>query len=340
MKTTMNKAIIIWAVILFSASTTVEGQDPHFTQYFASPLTLNPAMTGYFKGDYRISANFRQQWWAVGSPFTTNTISYDTKLMQTKIPADDIFAAGILGLYDQSMSGAFKNINVSATIAYHKNLDVDGTKSLSAGFQFTYASRVLNFGDLNFASQFNGSGFDTNIPSNETFGGSRRNYLDINTGLLYTYKTENTEYYLGASLYHLTGPNVSFLEDGKFSLPLRFTFHGGSRFKVGDNGSEIFIGGLYMEQVGATEKTFGIAYGYSLSEEATIYAGSWYRIQDAIMPYVGLNYNSLQVGFSYDIVNSSLKKANPKNGSFELSLNLLIKKPRNYYTNYKGGRIF
>ena len=95
-----------------------------------------------------------------------------------------------------------------------------------------------------------------------------------------------------------------------------------------------------MDQAGASEKAIGIAYGYSLSEEATVYAGSWYRVEDAIMPYIGLNYNSLQVGFSYDIVNSSLKKASPKNGSFELSLNLLIKKPRNYYTNYKGGRIF
>ena len=297
-------------------------------------------MTGYFKGDYRISANFRQQWWSVGAPFTTNTISYDTKLMQTKIHENDILAVGVMGLYDQSMSGGFKNVNVSATLAYHKALDVDGTNSIAAGFQFTYASRSLNLADLNFATQFNGSGFDTNIPSNETFGTSRRSYLDINTGMLYTYKTENTEFYLGGSIYHLTTPNVSFLKSEEFGLPVRFTIHSGSRFKIGGNGDELFIGGLYMNQADAAEKAFGIAYGYSLSEEATIYAGSWYRVKDAIMPYLGLNYNSLQVGLSYDIVNSSLKKASPKNGSFELSLNLLIKKPRNYYTNYKGGRIF
>ena len=336
----MKKLTLIFIFFLFTFTTTVKAQDPHFTQYFASPITLNPAMTGYFKGDYRIGANFRQQWWAVGAPFTTNTISYDTKLMQTKVNEKDIFAVGVMALYDQSMSGGFKNINASATLAYHKALDVDGINSIAAGFQFTYASRALNFADLNFATQFNGSGFDTNIPSNETFGNSRRNYLDINTGMLYTYKTENTEFYLGASLYHLTGPNVSFLKNGEFGLPIRFTVHSGSRFKIGENGNELFISGLYMNQASATEKTIGIAYGHSLSEEATIYAGTWYRVKDAIMPYLGLNYNSLQVGLSYDIVNSSLKKASPKNGSFELSLNLLIKKPRNYYTNYKGGRIF
>ena len=336
----MNKRILIFTFFLCAYIADVKAQDPHFTQYFASPMTLNPAMTGYFNGDYRIAANFRQQWWGVGSPFTTNTISYDTKLLQTKIKEKDVFAAGILGLYDQSLSGAFKSINVSATVAYSKALDVDGINNISAGFQFSYATRAIDFSKLNFATQFNGSGFDTNIPANEAISNTRQSYLDINTGMLYTYKTENTEFYLGASLYHLTGPNISFLKNGEFALPLRVTLHTGSRFKVGENGNELFVGGLYMNQAGATEKTFGIAYGYSLSEEATIYAGSWYRVKDAIMPYLGLNYNSLQMGFSYDIVNSSLKKANPKNGSFELSLNLLIKKPRNYYTNYKGGRIF
>ena len=336
----MKKQGFVFILFLFTFISIVSGQDPHFTQYFSSPLTLNPAMTGYFKGDYRISGNFRQQWWSVGAPFVTNTISYDTKLMQTKVPANDIFAVGILGLYDQSLNGGFKNINVSATLAYHKALDVDGISNIAAGFQFTYATRAINLNNLDFATQFNGSGFDTHIPSNENIGNTRRSYLDINTGILYTYKTENTEFYLGSSLYHLTGPDISFLKNGEYQLPIRFTLHSGSRFKVGDNGSELFIGGLYMDQAGASEKAIGIAYGYSLSEEATVYAGSWYRVEDAIMPYIGLNYNSLQVGFSYDIVNSSLKKASPKNGSFELSLNLLIKKPRNYYTNYKGGRIF
>lgn len=336
----MKNHLIFLIIFLGTFAVKVTAQDPHFTQYFASPLTLNPAMAGYFDADYRVSANFRNQWWSVGAPFITNTISYDTKLMQTKIKERDVLAAGILGLYDQSLSGGFKNINLSATMAYSKALDVDGINNISAGFQFTYASRVLDFSKLDFATQFNGSGFDTNIPSNESFGSNRRSYLDINTGLLYTYRTDKTELYAGGSIYHLTTPNISFLQDGKFNLPIRYTLHAGSRFQLGSTNSELFLSGLYMEQAGATEKNFGVAYGYLLNEDASVYAGCWYRVNDAIMPYAGLNYGSLQFGFSYDIVNSSLKKASPKNGSFEVSLNLLIKKPRNVYTNYKRGRIF
>src|ERR1700709_2056133 len=117
-------------IILIAVSFSSKAQDPHFSQYFASPLTLNPAMAGYFKGDYRVSGNYRQQWWSVGAPFSTGTVSYDTKLMQNKISKDDVFAVGIMGLYDQSLSGGFRSVNASATVAYHKALGQDGTTDL------------------------------------------------------------------------------------------------------------------------------------------------------------------------------------------------------------------
>lgn len=325
-------------VTFFSAA--INGQDPHFSQYFASPLTLNPAMTGYFKGDYRLNTNFRQQWWGVGAPFTTNTFGFDTKLMQTKVNKNDVFAVGILGLIDQSQAGAFKSLNLSASVAYHKALDADAKNNIGIGFQFSYASRSININALDFATQFNGSGFDTGLPSYEIFGSQHRNYLDINTGILYTYKSDKTELYFGGSLYHTTRPNTSFLKNESFSLPMRYSFHAGSRFTVNENEDELFIGGLFMQQAEATEKNIGVAYGFNLKNDKRIYAGSWYRFDDAILPYLGIEFNDFKVGLSYDILNSSLKSFKPKNGSFELSLNLLVTKPVNNYTNYKGGRIF
>jgi type IX secretion system PorP/SprF family membrane protein len=332
-----SKTILLICVLL---SLTAKAQDPHFSQYFSSPLTLNPAMTGYFKGDYRIAANFRQQWRSIGDPFTTSTISYDTKLLQKKVSENDIFAAGVMALSDQSLSGGFKSINVSASFAYHKMIDEAGEDNIGIGFQGTYASRAIDIGKLNFASQFNGSGFDTNLPTDETFIKTRRSYFDVNAGILYTHKTDNNEFYFGGSFYHLTRPNTSFLKNEKFNLPVRFTAHAGSRFNIGENGNELFIGGLFMEQAGATEKNIGIAYGYNVNNEVKVYGGTWYRFGDAILPYFGFSYNDFQLGCSYDITNSSLRNFSHKNGSFELSMKLLVTKPVNYYTNYKGGRIF
>ena len=337
----MKKLLINLAMILLFSVSALKAQDPHFSQYFASPLTLNPAMGGYFNGDYRFSANFRQQWWAAGAPFVTSTVSYDTKLMPTKIPEHDIFSAGVMGLYDQSLAGGFKSVNVSANMSYHRSLNEDGQNNFGIGFQASYVSRAINYSDLDFASQFNGSGFDTNLPSYETFGSMRKSYFDINAGMLYSYKTDNTEVYVGASMFHVGNPNISFLKDERYKLPSRYSLHAGSRFALGDNGNELFLGGLYMYQAGATEKNIGIAYGMNISDEATVYAGSWYRFGEAVLPYVGLRYNGFQIGLSYDVINSDLKHyGTKKNGSFELSMNLLVTKPRNVYTNYKGGRIF
>lgn len=336
----MKKLIILSIFFLPGTGKKANAQDPRFSQYFASPLTLNPAMTGYFEGDHRFNANFRNQWWLAGEPFITNTISYDTKLMRSTINAEDTWAVGILALYDQSLGGGFKNINASASMAYHKGLDADGINSINAGFQVTYATRVLDFSKLDFATQFNGSGFDTNIPANETFGNSRISYFDINTGITYSYNTDNTQFYIGGSLYHITQPNISFLQDGNFNLPMRYTVHMGSRFALGENGNELFVSGLYMQQKGADEKTAGIAYGHAVSEDASVYGGLWYRVKDAVIPYVGITYKDLVFGFTYDAVNSDLQRANPKNGSFELSLGYSIKNPDNHYNNYKNRRIF
>ena len=335
----MKKLFQALILFFFSFTGTIKGQDPHFSQYFSSPLTLNPAMAGYFKGDSRVSTNFRQQWRSVGDPFITGTVSYDGKLLQSRIAENDVLAIGVLALFDESLGGGFKSINLGASVAYHKALDADGIHHVGAGFQFTYASRTLNFNSLDFATQFTGSGFNTSLPSFEPFGNTRQSYFDINTGILYNYKTENIELYLGGSLYHVGRPNTSFLKNEKFRLPMRYTVHAGSRFAIGSSG-ELFVGGLYMEQAHASEKNIGIAYGLTLSDVAKIYAGSWYRFSDAIIPFVGFNYNSLQVGISYDITNSSLRNYVSRSGSFELSMNLLITRPRNVYTNYKGGRIF
>ncbi|MEO6542287.1 MAG: PorP/SprF family type IX secretion system membrane protein [Ferruginibacter sp.] len=329
-----------YIVLLVFLQLTVKAQDPHFSQYFASPLTLNPAMTGYYDGDHRASANFRQQWWSLGAPFVTSTLSFDSKLMQLKIPEKDIFGAGIMALFDQSMGGSFNSINISASGSYHKALDEYGENNIGIGFQFSYVSRKINMAGLDFANQFNGSGFDTHIPSNENFLAASSGYVDLNTGLLYRYSKEKTEIYIGASVYHLMRPNTSFLKNGDFRLPMRYTIHAGSKFSLGENGNELFLSGLYMYQAAATEKNIGIAYGISVSEQSSVYVGSWYRIGEAIVPYVGLDNNNFQLGLTYDIINSDLKKYSPKNGSFELSANILIQRARNVYTNYKRGRIF
>jgi hypothetical protein len=73
-KRTEMKKIFKTAVLLFATSAmfkSAQAQDPHFSQYYVYPSWMNPALTGVFDGDYRVSAIHRRQWGNVSSPYTT-----------------------------------------------------------------------------------------------------------------------------------------------------------------------------------------------------------------------------------------------------------------------------
>ncbi len=80
----------------------MKAQDPHFSQFFASPLTLNPAFTGKFDGTVRIAGNYRNQWPAFNNVYTTSTLSVDFDILRDKLPDYDRWGIGILALTDQS----------------------------------------------------------------------------------------------------------------------------------------------------------------------------------------------------------------------------------------------
>jgi hypothetical protein len=82
-----------------------------FSQFFSSPLNINPALTANINADWRLISNFRDQWVGPASPFVTGTISFDTKVMQNKTP--DMTESNYLGLggmlmFDHAMSGVVK----------------------------------------------------------------------------------------------------------------------------------------------------------------------------------------------------------------------------------------
>ena len=71
--------------ILFIASLLgkVDAQDLHFSQYFNTPLLVNPANTGFNPDyDYRLGGNYRNQWANVGNPYKTMGFWGDTKLFK------------------------------------------------------------------------------------------------------------------------------------------------------------------------------------------------------------------------------------------------------------------
>jgi len=323
----MRKLIIICFVCLLLGN--VSAQDPHFSQFFSSPLTLNPALTGKFFGSYRIAGNYRNQWPSINNAFTTATVSADFHVLQDRIPSNDNFGLGFVGYNDNSSNGAVKFNYASFSTAYHKGLDEDGINQLSAGFQVTFANMLINTSELKFEDQLTSSGF-TGVTS-EVFNNStlKSNYVDVNAGLLYNGSTsDKNNFYVGVSMYHINRPKQDFT-GAQYVLNPRSTFHAGGYFPLGQT-STLHISALQMFQGGASETLIGGAIQLTanpeVSKPASFYFGSWIRFNDAIIPYLGLEFEDFRFGLTYDYNTSSLKTASQSRGGIELSL-IYIRRP-------------
>ncbi|MEJ7589486.1 MAG: PorP/SprF family type IX secretion system membrane protein [Ferruginibacter sp.] len=321
----MRKLIILTGALFFTIL--LQAQDPHFSQFFSSPLTLNPAFTGKFDGQVRLAANHRDQWPSIPKAYVTTSASVDFGIMKNKVPEGDVFGLGFSGLSDQSADAALKLNYGSVSLSYHKALDENGYNTIGAGFQATYSSAILDFSKLTFEDQLTQNGF-TGTTSETLSNGSNQNYVDVNAGLLYSGSSNGSNnYYLGASVYHINRPNLSFI-DKVWNLSPRFTVHGGGSFPLTDV-LNINTSAIFQMQNKASETLIGAAVSANINGDtenpSSVYVGSWIRFSDAIIPYVGIEFGGLRIGASYDINTSSLKAATLSRGGSEFSI-IYIKK--------------
>lgn len=324
----MKKFLITLTICTALVSVSI-AQDPNFSQFFASPMTLNPALTGKFDGVYRFAANYRNQWPSISNAYTTMTASLDMSILKDRIPDIDQFGVGIMGYSDKAADGALNSTYYALSVAYHKGLDENGYHQIGAGFQGTYMSKRLNTQKLTFGDQLTPFGF-TNV-TNESFASQQVNlsYVDVNAGVIYTGSTNGyNNFYLGASMYHLNRPKETF-QKGDFVLNTRTTIQAGAKIPVGTYNA-VHIAANHSMQAKARNTMIGGAYALNVNNDeenpTNLYVGTWYRFEDALIPYVGLEFNEWHFGVSYDVNTSSLKAASNSRGGIELSL-IYIKKP-------------
>ncbi len=328
-------SLFILAVLLWP--TDAQAQDPRFSQFYASPSTLNPAMTGVFEGRWRFHANYRDQWSSVlgSKPFRTVAAGFD---MRYNIVANDYLAFGVSGMYDQGGDADFTINRGQLSFAYLKQMN-DGRYRNDD--QFLIAGAQLGFGQhrvsnrLWFSSQYNqGTGFpDTGLPSQEPGIGdgdlTTDLYLDFSAGLMYyALFGDNASFYVGGAFNHLNEPNISLL-GGDEKLGRRWIAHAGGEIPFTSELS-LLPAAQVMQQLGSFETTLGANFRYSNHDwyEVAIRAGLWTRMTntvggkhfDALIVAAILEMERWNLGLSYDITTSSLTEANNARGAFEVSL--------------------
>ena len=301
-------------------------QDPGFSQFFSSPLNINPALTANINADWRLISNLRDQWLGPASPYVTGTISFDRKILQNKIPNVDeeknIIGVGAMLMFDNAFSGIVRSTYASMNLSYNILLAENGDKThrLEAGFGAIYGDRNVDFTRVDFEEQFTGSGFNTNLPTGEAALSNTKGYFSASAGFVYSYRTEKSNFDVGVAEFHLNKPKQTFLADENQVLAVRRVAHANFETYL-NNRLVLNTNVIYQYQDKAKYFSVGGALGYYLDGSQTMLnAGLWYWSKNAVIPYLGIGYKNFQFGFSYDMTTSKLNQATRKPNTWEISL--------------------
>lgn len=320
------------------------GQDAHFSQFHASPLNMNPALTGIVDVDYRVAFNYRTQWSGITVPFKTIAASYDMAMKKYK-RSGDIVGIGLIFQNDKAGDAGLKTTQIGVTLSYVKALNKSRNKYLSIGLKAGVGQRDLNVSALSFDSQFNGSSYDPNAATGENIVIENLSWLDISPGVLYYYAPGRRQnYFFGVASYHVNNPKQSFYGQESIKLATRHTIHAGAQFPL--NGKmDILPSMLLLRQGSYQEANVGgyVKFLFSGKIEGVgsgAYIGMWYRFRDALIPSIKMDIERFSFGLSYDINVSRLSKASNFQGGPELSLTYLDNLPKKNRNNGKQKAIF
>ena len=300
-------------------------QDLHFSQFFNSPLTTNPANTGFIPdGDYRLGINYRDQWSSVMAiPYKTMSAFGDVQLMKERFENGWIGAGGVI-LRDVAGSGNLTSTKIYGSIAYHQLLGYSSL--LSLGYNIGWANKQINVANLKFPDQFDGKFFDNKLPTSVSLDRNNISYLDMQVGMNYAYfPSPNIYVNTGFSVHHVNRPRESFFESDITGVdnrvPMRYIGFLNGSFKLND---QVIINPniYYTRQSSASELVGGINAHYNLSGdgEYLLIAGAYYRHKEAVIPMIGLGYKDYTFSFTYDATISSLSTYNASRGAFEFAL--------------------
>mmetsp|Transcript_30896 Transcript_30896/g.41019 ORF Transcript_30896/g.41019 Transcript_30896/m.41019 type:complete len:347 (+) Transcript_30896:2980-4020(+) len=328
------KKLLLTVLCGFALHGGVVAQDLHFSQTIQTPLLINPAAAGVFDGWERISVNHRNQWLGSSTSFMSTAVAADANFAKSDFNNSAYFGVGMMFYTDVGGDGSFGNQQGSLTLS--GILPMGGGSTLSAGIQGGFGQRSVNVGALTFNSQWNGNGFDPTINSGETNLGSSFAYIDASGGLMYQFdggqstfaRNNDFKFQLGFSGYHLNAPELKY--SSGFSgerLARKWVAHTrviaevpGSKWSVDASAVQFIQGGHYETILGGMTrwrfengtKITGMAHNAYLA------FGAYFRVFDAIIPSVMIDWRGFQFGVSYDVTVSKLRNVN--SGSLEFSL--------------------
>lgn len=319
----MKVFFFIFAFCLLLPTIKLTAQDLHFSQFFNTPLTTNPANTGFIPdADYRIGAHYRNQWSSIMEvPYKTMSAFVDAQVLRDRLD-NGWLGIGAVVLSDKAGSGSLQSTKIYGSVAYHQMLGLSSL--LSAGFNLGWANKRIDPSALKFPDQFDGHFFDNHLPTSVVFSSTNISYFDMQAGVNYAYfPKENIYINAGYSIHHVNRPKESFFDSKSVDamIPMRHIGFINALLKVNPN--LIINPNIYFTtQAKAIEAMAGMNANFNLANagEKQLIAGLYYRYNDAFIPMLGFEIKNIRFTFSYDVTSSGLSKYNGYRGATEYNI--------------------
>ncbi len=274
-------------------------QDPAFSQPFANPLYLNPALAGTGTSQ-RIGLNFRDQWPNISGSFIAANVSFDRNVI------DSNNAIGVLATYDNSGQSTLTTKNVSLILSHQFHIK---TLTLSIGAQATYHEKSINTTNLSFGDMANPvRGFVYSTESMVTRSDIK--VPDFSAGI----QGYGKNYFFGFAINHITQPDESFVQ-GASPLPIKYVVNAGGMIPIGSFTLSPIL--LYQKQ-----QDFNQTVAECYISKWHLTTGVGYRFNNAVIFTIGYQNSFMRIGYSYDYTTSELTAF--IGGSHEASLAILL----------------
>ena len=329
----MNKKlyIILFVLIGFKLS----AQDPHFSQYYFTPLEINPALSGVFEGKYGAGTSYRDQWSSLQgtNSFRTLRASADIKWAMGR---NDFLAFGITLLGDEVGESNFRQTLGHMTVSYVMKLSEKkygtGSQYLSGGIKVGAGMNTADWSNLWFGRQYDvaNESINTGASNGESFDDlNTGTYPDVGVGLFwYAITSKNSSIYAGLSMDHINKPLIS-LTNSNTALYQKWSFNVGG--EIGLNSETSLIPSLlYLRQGPSRQINMGTQVRFSKRSwgDVALRLGLFGRYAntfdgshlDAIILTSTWEMGRFDLGLSYDVTTSNLQTFNSRKGAFEISL--------------------
>jgi type IX secretion system PorP/SprF family membrane protein len=319
----MRQKLLLMGIIL-SASISCFAQDINFSQFYEMPLLRNPSLAGSFRGDIRASTAFRQQWQSVTVPYKTTALGTELKFGVSE-SSDDYLSIGLQLTNDVAGDSKLGKTQILPVLAYHKSVSNVKDAYLSIGFLGGAVQQRFDPTGLKFDDQFVNGSYSATNPTRQVFTNTNVIYWDASVGITYSSVAgEDFKYYIGGAYFHFLQPKVAFSPTSDVRLNKKMVLNAGISAPTSDNDRLILYADLFV-QGGNNQAQGGFLFKHDIfqrddDEALSLSFGAFYRMNDAVVPVVKLDYYKLGFGLTYDANVNKLKQASNGRGGFELTI--------------------